>query len=76
MTPESIAAEILAEYRRAAAKFPPMRSPHEGWAILEEEVLELRDEIFHGTPERAREEAAQVGAMALRLMLDCLGGER
>lgn len=36
-----ILAEVTGELFRASQKFPPMRSGHEGWAILLEEVDEL-----------------------------------
>lgn len=67
--------QIEREYLRARTKFPPMNSAHEGYAVLLEEVDELWDEIKHGGPERAREEAIQVGAMALAILVDVLGLE-
>lgn len=62
--------EVLAELWRAQAKFPAMRSPHEGFAILKEEVDELWDEVKANNAERTREEAVQVAAMALRFLED------
>ncbi|MCL4421114.1 MAG: hypothetical protein M1477_05440 [Candidatus Thermoplasmatota archaeon] len=67
---------ILAEFKKAESKFPEFISEHEGYAVLLEEVDELWDEIKNnkrpGAEERMREEAAQVGAMALKfiIMLD------
>ena len=60
----------------AIAKFPSMRSPHEGLAILEEEVHELRMEVYkqhhlRGN-ESMRHEAIQVAAMAVRFVRDLL----
>lgn len=66
----SVSGEVLTELERASAKFPPFHSQHEGFAVLKEEVDELWQEVKHGTPERAREEAIQVAAMAIRFVLD------
>lgn len=48
-------------------------SPHEGFAILNEEVDELWDEVKAQKHSAAamREEAVQVAAMALRFLMDC-----
>ena len=64
------AAQVLTELFHAREKFPVMHSAHEGLAILEEEFLELRQEVFWGTRERQREEAIQVAAMAIRFIVD------
>ena len=63
---------IESEYNRASQKYPPFASPHEGIAILEEEFIELRNEVFtrYRTPERLINESVQVAAMALRFMVD------
>lgn len=65
---------IAQEYKKASVKFPAMRSPHEGLAIIEEEFIELREEIFKQhdvrSEERMQKEARQVAAMALRFMVD------
>ena len=69
---------IIEEYIKASTAFPPMRSRHEGYAILKEEVDELWDNIKEASTldvsERRREaltiEAKQVGAMALRFLID------
>jgi len=70
MTDASVAAEILAEFRRARIRHKPMRGPHEGYAVLLEEVDELWDEVKANRPWMAREEAIQVGAMALAFALE------
>jgi len=63
---------ILVEYGSAKRNFPLMRSPHEGYAILKEEVDELWDNIKGNTSkETLIHEAKQVGAMALRFLIDC-----
>ena len=60
----------LSELHDAMLKFPPFHSRHEGYAVLKEEVDELWAEVKHGTPTRAKEEAIQVAAMALRFLVD------
>ena len=56
----------------------PMASLHEGYAVLLEEVDELKAEVWKNPrkhPERrekARKEAIQVAAMAIRLIYDVL----
>lgn len=73
----NIAADVLAELDRATAKFPPMRSGHEGWAILQEEVDELNVEMSRmwtavkaNDCDAAVSEARQVAAMAIRFVHD------
>ena len=69
--------DIFAELMSASSKFPPMASPHEGYAIILEELDELKEELFkqhHSrNPIALRKEAMQVGAIALRFMVDCCG---
>jgi hypothetical protein len=64
---------VLKELELAENKFPPFNSPHEGYAVLIEEVDELWDEIKgKDSTERNRrmqEEAIQVTAMGLRFLL-------
>lgn len=62
--------EIANELARATCKFPPMNSPHEGYAILLEEVHEAWEEIRRNDTDRALEEMVQVGAMAVRFIID------
>lgn len=71
---------IRAEYERAIAKFPDdFTSPHEGYAILFEEVDELWDEVKGRrdpeTMERMKKEAVQVGAMAVKFLVKIFGEE-
>ena len=61
---------IRAEAIRAARKFKPFNSAHEGFAVLKEEVDELWDEVKGNDSLRASEEAVQVGAMAVRFLTD------
>ncbi len=65
--------EVVAELERATALHGPMSSPHEGYAVLQEKVDELWEEV-KATPqdeEKMRAEAVQVAAMAIRFILDC-----
>ena len=69
-TEGEIVQEVLAELDIATAKFGSFNSSHEGYAILKEEVDELWDEVKANRPNRAREEAVQVAAMAIRFLID------
>lgn len=66
----------MAELARARAKFPAFNSAHEGYAVLLEEVEELKNEVFwgpskpYGRAALMRAEAIQVAAMALRFIED------
>lgn len=64
--------EVFVEARKAIGKHPPQHSPHEGYAVLQEEVDELWDEIKadRGRQGSARVEAIQAAAMAIRYVLD------
>lgn len=62
--------DVLRELDKATAKFGPFASAHEGYAVLQEEVDELWQEVKHGSRNRQREEAIQVAAMALRFLID------
>jgi hypothetical protein len=70
-----VVAEVLREYRRARVKHAPMRGPHEGYAVLLEELDELWDEVRRWQPDaqgRAamRKEAVQIAAMALAFIVE------
>jgi hypothetical protein len=69
---DRIATEIAGECRRGMAKFPEFNSPHEGWAVIREELEELWDHVTSDTGRSAdaRAEAIQVAAMALRYAHD------
>ena len=64
--------ELSDELSRACAKFGPMAGPHEGWAVIREEVDELWDDVKanRGRGPEARKEALQIAAMALRYIVD------
>lgn len=58
------------ELSKAINRFPAMRSPHEAYAIILEEMDELWDAIKKNDFIHAREEAKQVAAMAVRYLMD------
>lgn len=67
-----IAAELLKELDRANQRYgTSFHSPHEGYAVMLEEMDELFDEIKKKHPDKDRmmEEAIQVGAMAIKFIL-------
>jgi NTP pyrophosphatase (non-canonical NTP hydrolase) len=65
---------VLREIRRAKLKHPgDFRTPHEGYAVMLEEVDELWDEIKKqggGKDLAAHKEAMQTAAMAIRYMVE------
>lgn len=72
--------EVAVEARSAMAAWGPFNSAHEGFAVLLEEVDELKAHVW--TNQRRRElgkmkhEAKQVAAMGLRFMIDVCDEER
>lgn len=76
----TISTEILDEASRAARKWPPFNSAHEGYAVMLEEVDELWDHVKVNQKKRdieaMRTEAIQVAAMALRFVADVCDGGR
>ena len=70
---EAVLADVREELISATQMHGPMRSRHEGYAVILEELDELWDNIKannHGRAERS--EAIQVAAMAARYILDLL----
>lgn len=66
---------MLLEYERATKKFGRFASAHEGYAVMQEEMDELWEAVKDkqcGTPELLVE-AVQVGAMAVRFLVDICG---
>ena len=68
-----IAGAMAIEVKRARQIYPKFNSTHEGYAVMLEEIDELWDEIKQkkSSPAKLREEAIQVGAMAIRFIQDC-----
>lgn len=63
---------ICNELAAAQQKFKKFNSPHEGYAVIKEEVDELWDEVKKKIPEnyKLRKEAIQIAAMAIRFLMD------
>jgi hypothetical protein len=61
---------VLEELEKAEEEFPEFNSPHEGYAILKEEVDELWDCIKANHGDEMLEECVQVAAMAFRYIKD------
>ena len=65
---------VVADLNDAQARYPTMRSMHQAYAILLEEVDELWTEIKKKPDQRhylrVRQEASQIAATALRIMID------
>jgi hypothetical protein len=71
-----IARDMAKECIRARSLYPPFHNAHEDYAVLLEEVDELWEAVRlkQSNPDRDRkilEEANQIGAMAIRIILDC-----
>lgn len=67
-------AEIVGELREACKKHRRFASAHEGYAIILEELDELKEQIWRRSEYRDKravhQEALHVAAMAVRFMLD------
>jgi hypothetical protein len=65
---------IIAEYNHSIVTNAPFNSTYEGWALIKQKVDGLWEEIKKDDPNNSREaimkEAAQIGAMAMRFMVD------
>jgi hypothetical protein len=63
---------VLDELERATSEHGPFASAHEAYGVITEEYEELWDEIKEGNSatDRAASEAVQLGAMALRYLID------
>lgn len=71
--PLRVMSGVLQALAHAYAKHPERHSsPHESYAVLLEEVEELWHEVKAENRERAREEAMQVAACAIRMIVDSL----
>lgn len=74
-----VSTEVQLEVMSAIDKHPNMNGPHEGWAVIAEELDELWDEAKQRDRNmvRLRFEAIQVAAMAIRFVIDVCdkGGE-
>lgn len=71
--------EAGVEAYRAAALWPPMQSAHEGYAVILEELDELKEHVWMNQKKRdlaaMRKEAIQLAAMAIRFVADICNEE-
>ena len=73
---EAAISAIIAEYQRATELHGPMANAWHGESVLRGELNELSAEVHGHAPDRQgrmRAEAVQVGAMALRFLVDVCG---
>lgn len=69
---DAVLSDVRAEIERAIRKHRPMNSPHEAYAVIQEEVDELWDDVKadKGRESCARKEAIQIAAMGVRYATD------
>lgn len=79
-TLQQVLTDIETEVARAEALWPPINSAHEGYAVLLEEVDELKEHVWMNQKRRdvsaMRKEAIEVAAMAVRFIRDVCDGGR
>jgi hypothetical protein len=77
---ERTALEVCKEVERATSMWPKFNSAHEGFAVLAEEVDELKSHVWTNQKKRdlsaMKKEAIQVAAMALRFATEVCSEER
>jgi len=68
--------EVLLETLRAIRKFPPFNSAHEAYAVILEELDEVKVEVWKKKnardPKKMKREAIQAAAVAVRFVVDLL----
>ena len=73
-TLQGIIDDVKAELETAITNWPPFNSAHEGFAVLLEEVDELKRHVWTNQKKRdlveMKKEALQVAAMAIRFALE------
>lgn len=73
MKAEDAIQHVIEEFECATRTHGKFHSRHEGFAVLKEEVDELWDAVKANDADGpTRFEAVQVGAMALRFLVDCV----
>lgn len=76
---DAVLDEVRAELLRAMTQHPTLNGPHEGWAVIREELdPELWEHVCGNTGRsaEARHEALQVAAMGVRYALDVCDQQR
>jgi hypothetical protein len=65
---------IIPEYNQIICKNPPLHNAHEGWAMLEQGVEQLWNEVKKDknirSDEKMRKEAILISATAMRFIID------
>lgn len=70
---DQVLQRVRDEVERAIRKHRPMNSPHEGYAVIAEELDELWEDVRADAgrdPLRGIKEAVQVAAMGVRYVMD------
>lgn len=62
--------EIYDACRRAQDKFAPFKNAHEAHSVIREEFEEFWEAVRRNDLDAARKEATQLGAMALRFLVE------
>ena len=74
LSTEYILSAVANELETAVKRYGPMTSPHEAYAVIQEEVDEYWDEVKQKPnlrdKERMKKELIQVAAMAMRAIMD------
>lgn len=74
MPVEEALAQVYEEYERASAKYPPFSSMEEAFTQIHRQFYQLLAELCSPlslrNSERIKREVTQVGAMAVRLLVD------
>ena len=65
---QSIITEVINELERGNRLYGLFNSPHEGYAVIKEEVEELWNEVKKDDYTQARKEAIQIAAMAIKFV--------
>lgn len=72
--------DIMGELNRATILWPSMQSAHEGYAVILEELEELKEHVFMNQKKRdlaaMRKEAVQLAAMCARFIQDVCTEEK
>lgn len=73
------AGAFIEEYRRARTAHGPMNSAHEGYAVILEELDEIKQIVWQKQKNRnyadLRKEVVQLGAMALAFLVEIVDTE-